>query len=75
MKSLERKKVPLSYADLLPENIGVFSITDRELIRDRAKICIKCSNLSKLDLKCVKCDCSFPAIITKKDKQCPIYKW
>lgn len=68
----ERKS---SYVDILPEDIGAYPPLIRELARDRAKICITCSNLSALDSKCVKCDCSYPKILLNSSKKCPINKW
>lgn len=70
---METKK--LEAKDLLLDG---YHTLDKEVVTlalDRAEVCIKCPNLSKVDLNCIKCSCDFKSKLLTISKQCPINKW
>ena len=50
-------------------------ITDREKIKERAKICKECIELIKVVHICSICKCFMPAKIPLANSTCPLGKW
>lgn len=78
LMELERKRMENpkpNYKKLLTEDLSGYPPIQKQMAILRAKICVSCSNLSRKDLKCIKCDCAFPNILLKPEKKCPVNKW
>lgn len=66
----------MNAVDLLIDGyLTTYNKAQIELATNRAETCIKCPNLSKVDLNCIRCSCNFKIKLFNKASKCPINKW